>query len=162
MNLFGKYTYVQEAIIQASYKDLHIEQVPVEFRIRNGKSRLITNLGTYALRAGKIVFGTYRDYHPLRLFSFIGGICAMLGLVFGIRVLVHFIQTGMVSPYIPSTVLASLLLIVGLGIIALGVFVHMLNNQRHLSEEILYRLKKNGSNNGSVHHERINEKKTYK
>jgi len=155
LNLFGKYTYVQEAIIQASHKDLQIEQVPVEFRERNGKSRLIAGLGSYAFRAGRIVFSAYRDYHPLRLFSFIGGICVILGLIFGIKVLFHFAQTGMVSPYIPSTILSSLLIIVGLGIITLGIFVHMLNNQRRLSEEILYRLKKNGSNNGSVHHAEV-------
>lgn len=155
MNLFGKYTYVQETIIQASHKDLPIEQVPVEFRERTGKSRLISNLFTYAFRAGRIIFSTYRDYYPLRLFSFIGGIFTIVGLGFGARVLVHFTQTGMVSPYIPSTLLASLLIIIGLGIITLGIFVHMLNNQRRLSEEILYRLKKNGSNHGSVHHAEV-------
>jgi glycosyltransferase involved in cell wall biosynthesis len=155
LNLFGKYTHVQETIIQASYKGLQIEQVPVEFRARKGRSRLIANLGSYALRAGTIIFSTYRDYYPLRFFSFIGGVLVTLGLVLGIRVLVHFAQTGLVSPYIPSTILSSLLIITGLGTIALGVFVHMLNKQRHLSEEILYRLKRNGSNHGSIHHAEV-------
>jgi len=155
MNLFGKYTHVQETIIQARHKDLQIEQVPVEFRKRDGKSRLIAGLGSYAFKAGATIFSTYRDYYPLKFFSFIGGIFTVIGLGFGIRVLVHFVQTGMVTPYIPSTVLASLLIIIGLGIGGLGVFMHMLNNQRRLSEEILYRLKKNGSNNGSVHHAEV-------
>ena len=155
LNLFGKYTYVQETKIQASHKDLLIEQVPVAFRARVGQSRLIANLGSYALRAGAVILSTYRDYYPLKFFSFIGGIFTVIGLGFGIRVLVHFVQTGTVSPYIPSTLLASLLIIIGLGIGGLGVFMHMLNNQRRLSEEILYRLKKNGSNNGSVHHAEV-------
>ena len=155
MNLFGKYTHVQETIIQARHKDLQIEQVPVEFRKRDGKSRLITGLGSYAFKAGATIFSTYRDYYPLKFFSFIGGIFTVIGLGFGIRVLVHFVQTGMVTPFIPSTVLASLLIIIGLGIGGLGVFMHILNNQRRLSEEILYRLKKNGSNNGSVHHAEV-------
>ena len=155
MNLFGKYTHVQETIIQARHKDLQIEQVPVEFRKRDGKSRLIAGLGSYAFKAGATIFSTYRDYYPLKFFSFIGGIFTVIGLGFGIRVLVHFVQTGTVSPYIPSTILASLLIIIGLGIGGLGVFMHILNNQRRLSEEILYRLKKNGSNNGSVHHAEV-------
>ena len=112
-------------------------------------------LWSYAFKAGTTILSTYRDYYPLRFFSFIGGIFAAIGLGFGIRVLVHFGQTGMVSPHIPSTILASLLLIIGLGIGALGVFMHMINNQRRLSEEILYRLKKNGSNNGSVYHAEV-------
>lgn len=155
LNLFGKYTYVQETLIQASHKGLHVEQVPVEFRARNGKSRLIPNLGAYALRAGATIFSTYRDYYPLKFFSFIGGFFALLGLGFGIRVLVHFSQTGMVSPHLPSAILASLLMTLGLGTMALGIFVHMLNSQRRLNEEILYRLKKNGSNNGSVYRAKV-------
>jgi len=155
MNLFGKYTHVQETIIQASHKDLQIEQVPVEFRERKGKSRLINGLGSYAFKAGATIISTYLDYYPLRFFSFIGGIFTIIGLGYGIRVLVHFINTGTVSPYVPSTILASLLIIIGLGMGGLGVFMHMLNNQRRLSEEILYRLKKNGSSNGSVYHAEV-------
>lgn len=142
MNLGGKYTYVQETLIQAAHKSLPIAQVPIEFRRRDGKSRLIPRLSTYATRAIAIIFGTYRDYHPLKFFSFIGGVVFLIGLGFGVRVVVHFSQTGMVSPYLPSAVLASLLITIGLGIIALGIFVHMLNSQRKINEEILYRLKK--------------------
>lgn len=142
LNLFGTYTYVQETIIQASHKGLLVQQVPVEFRARDGKSRLIPSLATYAFKAGAIIFSTYRDYHPLQFFSFIGGLFVLVGLGFGIGVLVHFYQTGMVSPHLPSAILSSLLLIVGLGTIAMGIFTQVLNSQRLLSEEILYRLRK--------------------
>lgn len=143
LTLFGKYTYVQETIIQAHQKGLMIAQVPVEFRGRTGKSRLIPNIGAYAIRASGTIFGTYRDYHPLKFFSIIGGVLISLGLVFGIRVLLHFSQTGTVSPYLPSVLLSSLLVVLGLGSIVLGVFLHMVNGQRKLIEEILYRLKQN-------------------
>jgi glycosyltransferase involved in cell wall biosynthesis len=148
MNLFGKYTYVQETIIQASHKDLQIAQVPIEFRAREGKSRLIQSVGAYAARAGRIIFSTYRDYYPLKFFSSTGVIFIIFGLVFGIRVLSHFSQTGMVAPYLPSAILASLLIIIGLGTISMGVFAHMLNSQRRLNEEILYRLKRGDINKG--------------
>lgn len=148
MNLGGKYTYVQETLIQANHKGLKIEQVPIEFRARDGNSRLIPSLTTYAMRAGAIIFSTYRDYHPLKFFLSIGGVFILTGLGFGISVIVHFSQTGMVSPHLPSAVLASLLIIVGLGTIALGIFAHMLNKQRLLNEEILYRLKKSESSRG--------------
>ena len=143
MNLGGKYTYVQETLIQAAHKDIPIAQVPIEFRHRDGKSRLIPSLGTYATRAAAIIFGTYRDYHPLKFFSSIGGFFLLIGLGFGVRVMVHFSQTGMVSPHLPSATLASLLITIGLGTIALGIFTQMLNSQGRLNEEILYRLKKN-------------------
>lgn len=148
MNLSGKYTYVQETLIQASHKGLKIEQVPVEFRGRDGKSRLISSLGAYATRGGAIIFSTYCNYHPLKFFGSIGGTLILVGSGFGVRVLVHFSQTGMVSPHLPSAILASLLIITGLGTIALGIFAHMLNSQRRLNEEILYRLKRGEGRNG--------------
>ena len=141
LNLFGKYTYVQETLIQASQKGLLIEQVPIEFRRRDGKSRLIPSLTTYAVRAGSTIFGTYRDYHPLKLFLPIGGSLLVIGLGFGTRILIHFSQTGMVSPFIPSAIVSSLLVMTGLSIIGLGIFTHMINSQRQLIEEILYRQK---------------------
>ncbi len=144
LNLYGKYTYVQETLIQANQKGLLIEQVPIEFRRRDGKSRLIPSIGAYAIRAGGVIFGTYRDYHPLKFFLIIGGVLVIIGLGFGVRILVHFSQTGMVSPYIPSAILASFLMIIGLSTIALGIFIHMINSQRRLIEEILYRMKTNG------------------
>lgn len=142
LNLSGKYTYVQETIIQAKYKGLKIEQIPIEFRPRSGESRLISSLASYAHRAGTIIIGTYWNYHPLKIFSFIGGVLGIIGLAFGVRVLVHFIQTGMVSPYVPSAIIASFLVIAGLQTVILGLFAHMLKNQRLLQEKILYRLKK--------------------
>ena len=94
LNLSGKYTYVQETLMQAKYKGLKIEQVPIEFRPRQGgESRLISSLPSYARRAGAIILSTYWNYHPLRVFSFVGGLLTVIGLAFGIRVLVHFVQT---------------------------------------------------------------------
>lgn len=142
MNLSGGYTYVQETLMQAKYKDLRIEQVPVEFRAREGKSRLISGLASYAFRAGWTMFITYKDYQPLRLFFCMGGILALIGFAFGIRVLVHFIYTGAVSPHVPLAVAASLLAIVGLGTITFGLIADMLRKQMLLLEDILYRLKR--------------------
>ena len=142
MFLSGKYTYVQETLIQAARKGLQIEQIPIEFRLRKGKSRLISNIFSYAARAGIIIFSTYLDYQSLRFFSIVGSLFVLTGLGFGIRVLRYFYETGTVSQHLPSAILASLLIIVGLGTIAMGALGYMLNTQGKLNEEILYRLKK--------------------
>jgi hypothetical protein len=77
--------------------------------------------------------------------SLIGGFLIIVGLAFGTRVLVHFIQTGTVSPHIPSAIAAPLLIIVGLQAIILGLFAHMLKTQKLSQEEILYQLKRKES-----------------
>ena len=121
---------------------ISLVQVPVEFRKREGKSRLISNIFGYAISAGKTIARSYRDYHPFKVFTAIGSIIIIFGFLFGFRVLIHFIKTGMVTPYLPTAVLSTVLVIVGLLIIVFGLLADMLKAQRILLAEILYRMKK--------------------
>ena len=142
LNIMSDYTYVQETILQAVNNGMVIKEIPVNFRKREGKSRLISNIFSYAKRGAPIILRTYRDYNPLKVFSLIGGIITLLGLLMGLRVLVHYFKTGMVTPYLPSAVLTVVLLVVGLQVIILGLIADMIKTQKKLQEEILYRLKK--------------------
>ena len=142
LNIESDYTYVQETIIQAVEKGLTIVEVPVHFRRREGKSRLISNIFSYARRAGINILRTYRDYQPLRIFLIIGGIISLLGFAVGLRVLLHYLSTGMVGPYLPSAILTAVLLIVGFQVIIFGIIADMMGSNRKIQEEILYFLKK--------------------
>ncbi len=146
MHLSGQYTYVQETLMEARYKGLRIEQLPIEFRPRRGSSRLIPNLSSYARRAGRIILATYWNYHPMRVFGFIGGVTLLTGIALGIRVLVHFLQAGVLSPHAPSAIAAALLMATGMQAFILGLFAEVLRKQRIFQEEILYRLRKRESN----------------
>ena len=144
LNVLADYTYVQETIIQAAKMGLKIEEVPIEFRKRrgNGKSRLISNIFSYAKRAGLTILRTYRDYHPLKTFLYIGLFLLLIGIVIGLRVLYHYIQTGMIGFYLPSAILSVALIIIGFQTIVLGLLADMLKTQRQILDDILYRLKK--------------------
>lgn len=142
MNLTSNYTYVQETLIQAANKNLTVEQIPIEFREREGKSRLIASLFGYAKSAGNTIVRSYRDYQPFKVFTVMGIAIIVIGLIPGFRVLIHYFATGMVTPYLPSAVLTTVLIIVGLQVIVLGWLADMLKTQRMLEEEILYWLKK--------------------
>jgi len=142
MNLTGNYTYVQETLIQAANKNLEVVQIPIEFRRRSGKSRLISNLFSYAKSAGTTIIRSYRDYQPFKVFSAIGLFFIIIGIATGFRVLLHYLSTGMVTPYLPSAVLTTVLVIIGFQAIVFGLLADMLRTQRMFQEEILYRLKK--------------------
>lgn len=142
LNVLSYYTYVQETIIQAAHKGLRIVEIPCSFRRREGTSRLISSIFNYAWKAGLAVLRTYRDYKPLRVFLFIGGLLSLSGLIVGFRVLIHYLLTGMVTPYLPSAILTAVLLIVGFQIVVLGLVADMIGANRKLMEEILYILKK--------------------
>lgn len=129
-------------LAKAVNNQLVLKEIPVEFRKRDGESRLITSVGSYAKRAASIIVMTYRDYKPLKVFSMIGGGVILLGVLAGFRVMVHYLTTGMVTPYLPTAVLATVLLIVGFQIIIFGLVADMIKNQRKIEDEILYRVKK--------------------
>lgn len=140
------YTYTQETIVQAAHKRLRIVEVPVEFRKRDGdgQSRLISSIMTYAKNSAVTLIRTYTSYNPLKMFTFIGGVIFLLGGIFGLRVLIHFLLAGMVTPYLPTALLSSVLAIIGFQIIVIGLIADISHQNRHVMEEILYRMKKDG------------------
>ena len=142
LNLTGRYTHVHEVIIQAAKHGLRISSVPISFRARKGQSRLIKGIWSYATRAGSIMLRTYMHYEPLRTFAIIGLTFILLGLIFGSRVLFHFSSTGMVTPFIPSAIVAAVSGIIGLQLIVLGLVGEVLARNRELTEEALYRLRR--------------------
>ncbi len=135
-------SYVQEVIIRMESENLTLVQAPVEFRKQGLNSRLIASLFGYATSAGKTIARSFRDYHPIRVFTWIGIILILVGLTVGFGVLTHYFETGMVTPHLPSAVLTTVLVIVGLQAIVFGLLADMMKTQRMLSEEILYRLKR--------------------
>jgi glycosyltransferase involved in cell wall biosynthesis len=144
LSVLSDYTYTQETLIQAAYKKLRIVEVPIEFRERKGKSRLVSSLLSYAKRSGLTILLTYLNYKPLKTFSIIGLAIVTIGLLLGFRVLVHFYKTGTISPYIPTTILVAMLVIVGFQVILMGLFASMVKSNRELIEKILYRIKEMG------------------
>jgi len=142
INVLHGYTYVQETIIAARHKRLRVTEVPVEFRKREGKSRLISNIWSYARRAGGTIIRAYTFYNPLKTFLGIGFIVLFAGFIVGFRVLIHYLSTGMVSPYLPSAVLSALLIIVGFQVMIIGLIGDMIHHLRYLVEEVLYELRK--------------------
>lgn len=141
LNILGDYTYTQESLIQAAKKGLKVVEVPVEFRKREDKSRLISSIWRYAKNAGITIIRTYRDYHPFKVFVAIGGATFLLGAIVAFRVLLHYFTTGMVTPYLPSAVLSVMLIVIGSITIIFGLLADMLRTHRELIEELLYRIK---------------------
>lgn len=142
LNIVSSYTYTQETILEAWEKKLVIKEVPVDFRRREGKSRLISNVFVYARRAGFTVLETYLSYKPLKLFLSVGGLMMLGGLAAGLRVLVHYFKFGVVEPYLPTALLSSVLLVVGLQIVMIGLLARMVQRSRILQEKMLYEQRK--------------------
>jgi len=143
LNLFGKFTYTQETILDLSFKELRIAEVPVNVTYFPGrKSRVAGSIFRYALNSGKIITRTVRDFRPLRFFGGIGLAVFALGCILDGWLLWHYLETGGFSPYKVVGFTGAALNIVGILLAGLGLLADMLDRIRRNQERILYFHKK--------------------
>ena len=143
LNLFGNFTYTQEVFINLVNKGLKIEEIPLRVEYKaNRQSRVVTNAFSYGIKALIIIIKTIRDYKPLKFFGGIGLSIFSLGFISGTFLFTRWLFTGRVSPYKSLVNLSALLLIIGFLLIFLALIADMMDRQRKIEEEILYRLKK--------------------
>jgi glycosyltransferase involved in cell wall biosynthesis len=143
LHIFSEYTYTQETLMQAKFKGLKILEIPVSFRKRYDKSRLISNIFTYAARTTSLVASTIIFYKSFKFFSILSIILFLIGGGLSVFVLNHFYSTGSVSPYLPTALLSVLFLIIASISTFFTAVSSILSRQSKLMEEILYTLRKN-------------------
>lgn len=146
ITIFSSYTYTQETLLLAKFKGLTILEVPVTFKKRADQSRLISNIFHYGIRTITLIASTIVFYRSFTFFGVLSAILLIIGLGLSIFVLNHFYNTGHVSPFYPTTILAMLLIITGSVSALMAIISSILNRPSILMEEILSKLRKNQSN----------------
>lgn len=144
MNINSKYTYTQEAFQLMANKKLNIEQVPVSIKYYEGrKSRVVSSILNFVTISGFNILRAFRDFAPIKFFGWMALLPFLLGMMFLIFTGVHWLNTGLFTPYkfvgFTGIYLVSLGLVIGLFAILSDMLGRMLNNQ----EKILYFGKKN-------------------
>ena len=141
LHIFSGYTYTQETLLQAKYKNLKILEVPITFRRRADKSRLISNIFTYAFRTISLLASTIAFYKSFKFFGILSIILFGFGITFSVYLLNHLYTTGGIQPHYPLTVLATLFLITASISALMSVFSSILNRQSMLLEDINKKLR---------------------
>jgi len=140
-NIVSGYTYTLETIIQAGHNRLAIAHVPVRTNPTTRESRLISNIGSYVWISASTIIRTYAMYQPLRFFSAIGVILFTIGLIISARYL-YYMYIGEGAGHLQSLILAAVLMMLGFQTIVMGLISDLIAANRRLSEEIVYRLRK--------------------
>jgi len=140
-NIVSGYTYTLETIIQAGHNRLAIAHVPVRTNPKTRESRLISNIWKYIWISASTIIRTYAMYQPLRFFSTIGVIIFTIGLIISARYL-YYMYIGEGAGHLQSLILAAVLMMLGFQTIVMGLISDLIAANRRLSEEIVYRLRK--------------------
>lgn len=140
LNIFDRYTYTLESIIQAKAKGLEIKCVPVRVNPEIRKSRLFKNMFEYVFRSIFTMLRMFIIYRPFRFFALLASIIILVGGVIGSRFL-WFYLTGSGSGHIQSLILSAILIITGVQVGVIAIVSELLSMNRKLLEDIQKRIK---------------------
>jgi glycosyltransferase involved in cell wall biosynthesis len=144
LNLFTRYTYTLEMIIQAGKKGLRVAYIPIQVNPRTRASRLITSDWDYVKRSAATIVRLHALYEPLRTF----GLVSMPFVAVGLALLARFGylyltgQTVGAARHVQSILIGSTALVIGFLVFLFGVLADLIAANRQLQEEVLYRLKR--------------------
>jgi glycosyltransferase involved in cell wall biosynthesis len=139
--VLSEYSYTLETLIQAGTHHMAVEYVPVRTNPQTRPSRLMRSIPHYLANSGATVVRAYTMYRPLRVFTSLGVILILGGLVLGLRFL-YFFMIGQGGGHIQSVILTAILLIVGFQVLLIGLVADLIGFNRKILEEVLYRLRR--------------------
>jgi glycosyltransferase involved in cell wall biosynthesis len=144
LNLLGDFTYTHEVFLTLAFADMMIKEVPVKVRgVReHGESRVASNLWRYGTRTASIILKTYRDYRPLRFFSFFGTVMGIIAVAFFLFLMSVKFRTGMFTPHKWSGFVAGAFAATGMVFFLVGVVAEMLDRIRISADEALFRIRR--------------------
>jgi hypothetical protein len=143
LSILTHYTYTLETIIQAGKKGLVVAHVPIQVNQPLRKSRLVKSNWSYIKHSAATIVRLYALYEPFRTFVYLSLPFLVVGLVllgrFG-----FFYLTGMtaMARHVQSVAVGGTSLTIGFLLIMLGIIGDLIATNRMLTEEMLYRIKR--------------------
>jgi hypothetical protein len=137
LNVFSRFSYTIETIIQAGLSNLRIVNVPVRVNGPTRPSRLFKGNLSYIRRSIVTMLSVYLIYRPTYLFGFLSVGFLAPGLLLGIRYLaLRMLGEGL--GHVQSVIACAILLVCGVFMAAIGVVAYLLSINRRLMEELRY------------------------
>jgi glycosyltransferase involved in cell wall biosynthesis len=143
MNLFGNFTYTHEAILSQIFKGMRVLEIPIFVRYDvDRKSRVASNIFSYAFQSSKIILRVLLDYRPMPFFGAMGGILFGIGTLFELFLVGYYILNSRFTPYKAFGFIGLGFIIFGLLVFLVAFIADMINRVKMNQEKIIYELKK--------------------
>ena len=126
-----------EITIHALELRMPVAEVPLPYGSRPEGSASKLNTWWDGLRILATIFFMYKEIHPFRFFGALFGILAAISLVLMYPVVVTFMETGLV-PRIPTTVLATGMMLLGFIMLASGIILDTVSRGRREAKRLRY------------------------
>ena len=109
--------------VMTGYRAIHavdhrwrIKDVPIEYRDRPEGSESKLNTVSDGIKVVAMIGTLFKDYRPLKFFSLVALLFAIIGLALGIPIIVEYFQTGLVPRFPTALLAASFMFLCGLSL----------------------------------------------
>lgn len=113
LQVYGKYSYTMETLVQARAEGLRVVGVPVRVNPQTRPSRLVRSVGQYVRRSGQTIVRSFAIYYPFRFFFLVGLVPVLAGVALLVRWLGLWAFADVYRSRVPSLVIGAVLTIVG-------------------------------------------------
>jgi hypothetical protein len=134
------YSYTLETLIQAGARRCNVLFVPIGINPQTRPSRLMRSMWQYIRISTVAIFRTFALYRPLRMFSAMGGLLLLLGMIPGLRFLYFYLFVDPTG-HIQSLILSAIMIIVGFQVMLIGLVADLIASNRKMLEEVVLRLR---------------------
>jgi hypothetical protein len=135
-NVFSRYTYTLETIVQSAYRGMRVTSVPIRVNAVTRQSRLVRSSRNYLWRTGSDLIRILVIYRPFRSFMLLALAFFTVATMIALRFLYYFIATDSGSGHIQSLLLAAILYGLSGTLVAVAFVGDMLAINRRLLEEL--------------------------
>lgn len=111
-----------EMTIHALDKNLKIIEVPIQYRDRPAGSYSKLNTVSDGTKVLKTIGSIFRDYKPLKFFTFVAAIVALVGLAAGFPPIMDYITVQYVN-HVPLAILAAAIEMIALNLFTCGLIL---------------------------------------
>ena len=137
---FGRWTYVEECLLDLSGKGIRIAEVPLVVRGERefGTSRVASSVVRYGVNLLEILLRAARDMWPMEIFCLLAAMAGLPALALWMFLAARGIMTGGMAPFAGLLPLAEAMIVVAFLLFALAMLADMMRVHRHVDEELLY------------------------
>jgi glycosyltransferase involved in cell wall biosynthesis len=143
MNIYSRFSYTMETLIQAGFNNLKVVGVDVDVNPKTRASRLFKNIFQFIWKQAKTIIAIMLLYHANWLFNFLSGTAILISIILVARyVLLVFFAGAPANAFWPSIIFAGVLLVVSFQLFLTGILASLISSNRRLMEDTNHRIKK--------------------
>lgn len=139
VQVFGRYSYTMETIIQAGWNGFRVVSVPIGVNAKTRDSRLVKSIPQYLSRSTQSIVRSFALYKPFRFFSMVGAVPFAIGLLLLLRWLVLYFIADEYTSRLPSLLSGIALIVVAVQIWSVAFLADLQAANRRVLEELRLR-----------------------